>query len=138
MESSLRCHCLRLRPGEELKSRLLQYVTAHGLKAAFILSCVGSLKRATLRLADSVTIIHVETNHEIVSLVGSLSAGGHLHVCLSDDKGKTVGGHLVSDAVVFTTAEIVIGELPQLEFDRSLDQETGYKELTIHERTEKT
>ncbi|XP_003725695.1 uncharacterized protein LOC115929709 [Strongylocentrotus purpuratus] len=136
MESTMTCHALRLRPGEELKTKLLEYVQEHGLKAAFILSCVGSLRKASVRMADSVSVINVDKNHEIVSLVGTLSGGhGHLHISLSDEKGKVFGGHLLGSAEVFTTAEVVLGELPQLEFHREPDPESGYDELAIHKRS---
>lgn len=139
MESALICHALRLKPGEELKSNLLQYVKNHKLRAAFIMSCVGSVRKATLRLADSVSVMKLDTNHEIVSLVGTVSGGsGHLHISLSDCEGKVLGGHLLGDAEIFTTAEIVIGELPHLEFRREPDHQTGYDELTVDPRDTKT
>lgn len=50
--SSLTVHPLRLGPGAELKSSLMSYVKDQGLKAAFIMTCCGSLSRATLRLAS--------------------------------------------------------------------------------------
>lgn len=71
---------------------------------------------------------------EIVSLVGTLSDGGHLHVSLSDAQGVVIGGHLLGDMVVFTTAEIVIGECEQVTFKRELDPRTGFGELTVNPR----
>ncbi|XP_054758122.1 uncharacterized protein LOC129264298 isoform X2 [Lytechinus pictus] len=133
--SGMTCHALRLRPGEELRGKLFEYVQNHGLKAAFILTCVGSLQTVSLRMADSVTMMHIEKNLEIVSLVGTLSGGhGHLHMSLSDELGNVVGGHLLGDAVVFSTAEVVIGEIPHLSFSREPDPETGYDELVIEKR----
>ena len=32
---------------------------------------------------------------------------------------------------VFTTAEIVIGELPNVTFRREMDEDTGYRELQV-------
>ncbi|MDB5481924.1 MAG: DNA-binding protein, partial [Caulobacteraceae bacterium] len=40
-------------------------------------------------------------------------------------------GHLAHGCVVNTTAELVIGELPQIEFRRPLDSATGYNELSV-------
>ena len=48
----LTVHPLRLGPGAELKSSLMSYVKENRLEAAFILTCCGSLTRATLRLAS--------------------------------------------------------------------------------------
>lgn len=47
------CYTVRLGPGEEIKTRLLEFITIHHLKAAFILSCVGSVQKAKLRLAQA-------------------------------------------------------------------------------------
>ena len=49
----LRCFALRLRPGEEIKSSLLAAVKAKGLSAACVLTCVGSVRKATLRMANA-------------------------------------------------------------------------------------
>ena len=53
---------------------------------------------------------------------------------LSDGEGKVIGGHVVSDMVVFTTAEIVVGECEQLTFKRELDSRTGFRELNVSGR----
>ena len=80
-------------------------------------------------------MIELNDRHEIVSLVGTLSDGnGHLHVSLSNAKGSVVGGHVVGDLVVFTTAEVVIGECEQITFKREMDQRTGFPELTVYPR----
>jgi hypothetical protein len=49
--------------------------------------------------------------HEIVSLVGTLALDGdHLHIAVSDSTGRTIGGHLMEGSLVYTTAEIAVGE----------------------------
>ena len=50
--SSLTVHPLRLEPGAELRSSLLSYVQDNRLEAPFIITCCGSLTKATLRLAS--------------------------------------------------------------------------------------
>jgi len=50
-KSGLTCYALRLKPGEELYSSLLKYTKENNLQAPFILTCCGSLTKATLRLA---------------------------------------------------------------------------------------
>ena len=42
-----------------------------------------------------------------------------------------IGGHLCAGSLVRTTAELVIGLLPEWRFRRELDPVTGYAELRI-------
>ena len=63
----------------------------------------------------------MNNRYEIVSLVGTLSDGGHLHVSLSNVEWVVIGGHVLGswflgDMVVFTTDEIVIGKCEQITF----------------------
>ena len=77
-------------------------------------------------------IITLEGNHEIVSLTGTLSEDGvHLHISLADGAGKVVGGHVVGECFVFTTAEVVLGTLQNVKFVRAMDSETGFGELAF-------
>jgi uncharacterized protein len=70
-----------------------------------------------------------------VSLVGTLTQdGAHLHVSLADRSGVTLGGHLLDGSAVYTTAEIVLAELPALAFAREHDPESGYDELVVRPR----
>ena len=50
-KSGLTCYALRLKPGEELYSSLLTFKKENNLQAAFVMTCCGSLTKATLRLA---------------------------------------------------------------------------------------
>lgn len=130
--STLKTYALRLRPGDDLRQQLTAFVQAHGIVAGTMLTCVGSLTVATLRLAnqEGPTVYH--GHFEIVSLVGTLSTHGpHLHLSVSDSTGRTIGGHLLDGCRVYTTAEIVLGELPQLEFRREPDATFGYQELVV-------
>lgn len=131
----MKLHIFRLMPGQDLKQELIAYVEEHGIQAGFILACVGSLQRAALRLADrSETTFH-EDKFEIVSLTGTIELGGsHLHISLSDGTGTTIGGHLQEESLVYTTAEIVLGEAPGLVFARKHDEHSGYPELVIRLR----
>jgi predicted DNA-binding protein with PD1-like motif len=38
---------------------------------------------------------------------------------------------VVNDLEIFSTAELVLGNCTELQFDRIFDQETGYNELTV-------
>ena len=98
-----------------------------------MLTCVGSLTDVTLRLANQEGPAHYHGHFEIVSLVGTLSAtgGAHLHLSVSDSTGRTLGGHLLDGCRVYTTAEIVLAELPALTFTREADPTFGYQELVV-------
>lgn len=125
-------HALRLTPGQDLKSEIVKYVREHQIKAGAIMTCVGSLNCAVIRMADEKIIKTLEQKFEIVSLVGTLSQDGcHLHISLSDEEGKVIGGHLKEGCLVYSTAEIVLIEFNGMIFDRTDDQETGFKELEI-------
>jgi len=69
-----------------------------------------------------------------LSLVGTLSDGGHLHISLGDKNGDVIGGHVIGDLVVYTTAEIMIGDCTSALFTRKCDPATGYNELEISKR----
>ncbi|MBC8111541.1 MAG: DUF296 domain-containing protein, partial [Verrucomicrobia bacterium] len=73
-----------------------------------------------------------EGKFEIVSLVGMFSVNGsHVHISVSDSTGKTLGGHISEGNLIYTTAEILLGIMPEYNFKREHDPESGYKELRI-------
>ena len=128
----MKTYVIRLKPGQDLKEELKNIVVSKNIKAGFILTCVGSLKKAKLRLAEE-KIEVFDGKFEIVSLVGTLSPDGvHIHISLADKSGKAIGGHLKEDCIIHTTAEIVIGESEDCVFSRELDENTGFKELKIN------
>jgi len=142
--SPLRVHAIRLKPGQEIKSSILKYCADHSLDAIFVITCVGSLSRVHLRYAyPEGDVFHentwsrgarVEKPMEILSMVGTIADKGascHLHVSLGDDAGRTIGGHLIGDAIVATTAEIVLGQCEALSFKREHDARTGFGELVV-------
>jgi len=55
-----------------------------------------------------------------------------LHLGVANSSGKMLGGHLMQGNLIYTTAEIIIGEIPGFDFERRLDERTSYKELVIH------
>ena len=131
--SALKTYSLRLRPGDDLRQQLTAFVQAQHIRAGAMLTCVGSLTVATLRLANQEGPTVYRGHFEIVSLVGTLSTNGsHLHLAVSDSAGRTIGGHLLDGCRVYTTAEIVLGELPEVEFRRETDAAFGYKELVVY------
>lgn len=131
-------YALRLKPGQDLRLELEKFAKAQGLRAGYIITCVGSLNHALLRLANQNASTRIEGKLEIVSLVGTLAPDGpHLHLSVSDNTGKTIGGHLVEGCPIYTTAEIIIGEAEDLQFTREPDAASGYNELKIRPRVKR-
>jgi predicted DNA-binding protein with PD1-like motif len=122
----------RLNPNDDLKQKLFEFTKIHEINSGILLSCVGSLKKAALRLADANKILKMDKKFEIVSCMGTLCTQGlHLHISISDNTGKTFGGHLLDGNIINTTAEIIIGTAENFIFKRKYDSTTGFKELKI-------
>ena len=121
-----RVSTFRLLPGMDLKQELRTFVRRHGVRAGSVLSCVGSLRKAALRLAtgqdgSSMKVLEVEEFFEITSLTGTVAYEEgereegergqfhvHLHMTLSDAEGRCVGGHVLAGNIIFTTAEVTL------------------------------
>jgi predicted DNA-binding protein with PD1-like motif len=129
---SLRTIASRFSPGEDLRDAIERMGHEHHVEAGCILSVVGSLTVATLRLAGSETFTKLPGPFEIVSLSGTVSPSGvHLHLSVAGSDGRTMGGHLVHGCTVHTTVEIVMADMTGVRFLRLPDATTGYKELNI-------
>ena len=130
-------YALRLQPNQDLRMELEHICLAKNWSSAWIVTCVGSLIQANLRMAGATEKLLLKGPFEITSLVGTLSQDGvHLHITLSDSTGRTIGGHLCRESKIFTTAEIVIGHDSNITFERKLDPNTGYDELYVQQNKE--
>ena len=126
--------CFRLTKGMDLKKKIEEYAINNKVSGV-ILSCVGSLSKLVIRLADGKSILEKEDSFEIVSITGTLSQDGvHIHISVSDNNGNTIGGHLKNGCIVNTTAEVCIQLFDDIEFKREYDKSTGYNELDIKEK----
>jgi len=126
----------RLKPGADLKSSIEAKIAESNITAGFIVTCVGGLEQATVRMAgakpDAQDIRTFTGDFEIVSLVGTVSVSGtHLHMSFSDKEGVAHGGHLKEGTIIHPTAEIVLGIDESVEMHRELDEETGFPELVV-------
>ena len=131
----VKIHAFRLKPKADLKQQIDQYVKENNIEAGWIMTCVGSLTQYNLRFANQPSGTKNNGHFEIVSLVGTLSVNGsHLHLSVSDSLGHTVGGHLLTENLVYTTAEIVIGESKNHVFAREKDGSTPWEELQVKEK----
>jgi len=125
----------RLQPGDDLRRSLEGWMGEQQEQAGCVISAVGSLSVAQLRFAGAAEATPIQGELEILSLSGTLSAdGAHLHIAVADSRGAVIGGHLCPGSLVRTTAELVIGLLPEWRFSRELDTATGYAELRITPR----
>ena len=131
-ESDLKISALRLLPGQDLKQSIRQFAEDHEVEAGAVLTAVGSLSTAVLRMANQEQATTCQQKFEIVSLVGTFSRHGvHLHMSVSNSQGKMLGGHVADGCVVFTTVELILGRFPALVFQREPCELSGYKELVV-------
>jgi len=133
--SDVRAYAFRLKPKVDLKKSILAFAEENKIKAGCIVTCVGSLEQIHIRFANQQNGESKNGFFEIVSLTGTFSnTSCHLHISISDNNGITLGGHLLDDNIIYTTAEIVVLELANLSFKRELDSTFGFKELVITNR----
>jgi len=110
---------LRLQPDADLRRALEAWIGEQEEQAGCVISAVGSLSVAQLRLAGAAEATTIRGDLELISLSGTLSPdGAHLHIAVADSQGA------------------VIGLLPDWRFSRELDPATGYAELQIKAQPE--
>ncbi len=130
--STLRTFAFRLVPQEDVKNAIMDFAKSKKIRAGCILSAVGSLDEVNIRFANQSAGTRFKGPVEIVSLSGTFSQlSSHIHISVSDSTGVTKGGHLLEGNLVFTTLEIVVGELNDYEFVREKDTTYGYDELVV-------
>lgn len=126
-------HAFGLTKGADLKQEIIKYATLHNIKAGVVISSVGCLSHLNIRLAGAKSTLERTEPFEIVSITGTISLGdAHIHISVSDETGKTYGGHLIDGSIVNTTAEVVLLELDNYTFTREFDENTGYKEIVMN------
>jgi len=125
-------YALRLRPGQDLRKEIENFVKENKIQAGWIATCAGSLTHYNIRFANRSEGNDGSGHFEIVSLTGTVSVNGsHMHISISDSTGHTIGGHLLEGCIVYTTAEIIIESSPDLIFKREKDGTTEWEELQI-------
>lgn len=128
-------YTFRLSAGQDLFDAIDAFVLQNQIEAGCVLSGVGSLKYAVLRLANREVHNEYVGYFEIVSITGTVSIhGSHFHVSISDENGYTIGGHLVSGCKIYTTAEIVIAAFTNEVYKREFAEDSGYDELKVYKK----
>ena len=131
-----RIYVFRLKPGQELMRGIASYCEANNITSAVVLGIIGSLVGAKLNFLVSLPEKYVTREYsghlEIVCAQGTVAMMGaeriiHVHIQLADLE-KCEGGHL-AEARIFSTAEVVLGEL-DYRLTRRKDDYTGLNELT--------
>jgi predicted DNA-binding protein with PD1-like motif len=129
-------HVLRIKPKREVLTEVTRYCHESGIVSAVIIGIIGSMEKARLNYLMSLPGKHESVDYagplEIDCAQGSVALKKenpivHIHISLSK-QGLCRGSHL-AEAVVFSTAEVVIGELDH-QLRRELDDYTGLNEST--------
>lgn len=127
---------VRLKPSQLLKEEIEKTARAENIGAGVLLSIVGGLENAVLRMPGSTPedpkVKKWNGPFEIVSGTGTISRDGcHIHVSISDRDGNVLGGHLKDGCVVRSAAEVVLGVFDDVAYSRALGKGTGFKELKV-------
>lgn len=132
---SEKIHVFRVKPKQELLGSIASYCREHGIKSGIVIGIIGSVERAKINylmgLPGKYESIDYPGPLEIVCAQGSVAVKDgelivHIHIHLSEQKACH-GGHL-AEAIVFTTAEVVIAKL-DYQLKRYADSYTGLNEL---------
>ncbi len=130
---------IRLTPGQDLRAALEAAVLGQNCRAAFVLSGIGSLTTAGIRLAGADQPTRLTGSMEILTLSGTVAINGgktasHMHMAISTAAGQVLGGHVAPGCTVLTTAEVLLALLPDWQFSREPDALTSYDELVVQVR----
>jgi predicted DNA-binding protein with PD1-like motif len=138
--SVTRSYAFRLRPNQDLKKELQRFIDEKQIAAACVFTCVGSLTSVNIRYANQEAETSLTGHFEIVSLVGNIDfqnqseesekGSSHIHIAVSDELGATVGGHLSTGNIVYTTITCsihlnVIDKTASIDFHTSRAFSTG-------------
>ena len=128
-------HVFRVMPGQELLTEITAYCKKNTLTSGVIINIIGSTNSAKLNYIAKLPGEYKQKQYtgtmEIVGAQGTVALKGtdlilHIHGHLSTPEGS-FGGH-IAEAIIFSTAEVVIGEL-DYQLKRILDSYTGLNEL---------
>ncbi len=131
----MEAHPLRIPPEMDLRRALEGAVAQRSSSAAFVLSGIGSLRLAQLRLAGAPQPQALHGDLEILTLAGTIASNGsHLHMSVATADGRVLGGHVAYGCTVRTTAEVLLLLLPEWSLSREPDALTGFSELVVRRK----
>ena len=129
-------HVFRVKPKQELLTEIARYCQEHSITSGVIIGTIGSVEKARLNFLVELPGKYEPVDYpgplEIVCAQGSIALKDnnlviHVHIQLSGQK-TCCGGHL-AEATIFSTAEVIIGEL-DYQLRRQIDSYTGLAELS--------
>ena len=118
--------------GCDLLEELTKVTTERNVKLGRI-EAIGAVQKARIGFYNQETRIYqfISFNHplEITNLIGNISLKDgnpfvHAHITLSDESGKSYGGHLAPGTVVFA-CEFFLEAFDGSALNRCFDEETG-------------
>jgi len=122
----------RLPHGGDLINSIEEFCNKASIRMAAF-SVIGAVSSATIGAYDQKQQVYVTFKEdaalEIVSCIGNVSLKDgkpfiHAHILLADEQGKTIGGHLFSETIIYA-GEINLQELTGKPMERTYDKETG-------------
>jgi predicted DNA-binding protein with PD1-like motif len=122
----------RLATGSDLVEEIERFCAAEQVTAAWV-SLVGAMRKVAYAYYDQKErrYIELETrdHHELSGFVGNVSMRDgkhflHAHATFANERGETVGGHLLPGTRVFV-AEVQIREMADVSLVRAHDEVTG-------------
>jgi predicted DNA-binding protein with PD1-like motif len=121
----------RLKAGDDVLDVLNELVLQNHVSAGSF-TAIGAVEKAVVGyfLGDGkYSNIALEGPLEVVSCLGNVSMREgvpfvHAHITLSDNSGKTYGGHLMPGSKVGATFEVTLHSYAEMELVRKLDPAT--------------
>lgn len=129
-------HVFRIKPKQDLLGSIQNFCEEKNITSGIVIGIIGSLEKASLNFLKTLPANYINKQFEgpleIVSGHGSITKHEgktvvHIHLTISDDEGANAG-HLAKGSIIFSTAEVVIGELEE-QLNRNIDKYTGLLEL---------
>jgi predicted DNA-binding protein with PD1-like motif len=141
---------IRVIPGSDVIEGIEDACRKLGIKAGAIISCIGSLQRASVMIAVPLNNkvgagysepITLEGPLELLSGQGTIGQekegeiiAVHLHGVVSDKEGHLHGGHMVKGHnPVLITCEIMIAEIEGIKILRGCDPKTDMQVFLLEE-----
>ena len=130
-------HVFRVKPNKDLLESIEDYCKEEKITSGVIIGMIGSLKKASINYLKSLPGNYVNRRYEgpmeIVCSQGSIAKFEddvviHIHLII-DNEEEIRGGHLAEGSIVFSTAEVIIGELED-QIIRKKNDYTGLMELS--------
>lgn len=140
---------IRVIPGSDVIEGIEDACRKLRIKAGAIISCIGSLQRASVMIAIPLhnkvgagysEPITLEGPLELLSGQGTIGqdeqgeVAVHLHAVMSDKEGHLYGGHLVKGHnPVLITCEMLLAEIEGIKIQKGYDPETDMQVFLLEE-----